>query len=102
MKCFDSFDVENDILELRPKGTDGVDVSVNLNNNGTITTLLFGANRRTDLIELDTSHPRCTENDESAQFVKIQNGNTIHSKCIIRVGIYPGYLYILFYLFSIS
>ena len=102
MKCFDSFDVENDILELRAKGSNGAAVSVNLNINGTITKLHFGANRSTDWIELDAWSPRCLEEDESARFVKIQNGHIIHSTCVIRVGNHPGYYYILFYQFSIS
>ena len=89
-KCFDTFDVENDILELRPQGTNGVSISVNLNNNGTITQLLFGINVNVNWIELDTSHPRCGE-DESAQFVKIQNERVIQSRCTIRVGNYPGF-----------
>ena len=98
MKCFDTFDVENDILELRPKGTDGVDISVNLNNNGTITKLLFGPDGSMDWIELDTSHARCTQGEsESSQFVKIQNGHVIKSQCAIRVGNYPGCEYFLFY-----
>ena len=91
MKCFDTFDVENDILELRPTGTNGVSISVNLNDNGTITQLLFGRDENVNWIELDTSHPRCKEDSESARFVKIQNGHIIKSHCLIRVGNYPGF-----------
>ena len=90
-KCFDTFDVENDILELRPKGTDGVSISIYLNNNGTITQLLFGIDVNVNWIELDDSHPRCSIDSESAQFVKIQNGHVIQSHCAIRVGNYPGF-----------
>ena len=89
MKCFDTFDVENDIFELQPEGSDGVAISVNLNNNGRITKLLFGHDGSKDWIELNTSHPRCGDS-ESAQFVKIQNGHVIRSTCAIRVGNYPG------------
>ena len=98
MKCFDTFDVVNDILELRPEGSNGVDISVNLNNNGTITKLLFGPDGSMDWIELDTSHPRCIDGEsESAKFVKMQNGRVIQSQCAIRVGNYPGCEYFLFY-----
>ena len=102
MKCFDSFDVENDILQLRATGIDATSISVKFNNNGTITKFLFGPNGNKDWIVLDNNDSVCNEEEEKAKFLKIQNGQIIHSKCIIRVGNYPGYLYILFYLFSIS
>ena len=90
IKCFDTFDVENDILELRSEGWDAVAISVNLNNNGTITQLLFGYHGSIDWIELDINGLRCDDDSEVTNRVKIQNGQVIESNCVIRVGIYPG------------
>ena len=90
MKCFDTFDVENDILEFRPTGSNGVSISINLNNDGTITQLLFGYHGSIDWIELDINGLRCDDDSEVTNLVKIQNGQVIESNCVIRVGIYPG------------
>ena len=95
MKCFDSFDVQNDILELRATGTDGSSISVNLHNNGTITKLLFGPNGSKNWVEIDTKTV-CSDAIEETSFIKIQNGQIIHSACAIRVGNYPGCEYILY------
>ena len=83
-KCFDTFDVENDILEFRPTGSNGVSISINLNNDGTITQLLFGRDGNMDWIEIDTNYPRCDEDHESAQLLKIKNGHVIQSHCPIQ------------------
>ena len=80
-QCFNSFDVENDILELKRGGDDGVEISVNLVNNGIISKLQFGRNADLDLIEIDSSHDACGESFESANAIRIQNGVIIKSAC---------------------
>ena len=83
-QCFNSFDAENDILELRRGGDDGVEISVNLVNNGIISKLQFGRNADLDIVEIDTSQDICGESFESANAVRIQNGVIIKSACVNR------------------
>ena len=75
--------METDILELRKSGDDGVEISVNLINNGDITRLHFGQNADLDLIEIDSGSVDCGETYEEANAIKIQNGVVIQSPCAI-------------------
>ena len=81
IQCFNSFDAENDILELRRGGDDGVEISVNLVNNGIISKLRFGRNADLDLVEIDSGHDKCGKSFESANAIRIQNGVIIKSAC---------------------
>ena len=84
IQCFNSFDAENDILELRRGGDDGVEISVNLVDNGIISKLQFGRNADLDIVEIDTSQDVCGESFESANAIRIQNGVIIKSACVNR------------------
>ena len=83
--------MENDILELRKSGDDGVEISVNLIKNGDITRLHFGQHNDLDLIEIDSGSEDCEETFEEANAIKIQNGVIIQSPCVILNP--PGLLF---------
>ena len=73
----------NDIIELRSTGNDGADISINLINNGMKTELVgFGLNADLNFVEIDGDYSFCYSNNESASFIKIQNGQILKSKCL--------------------
>ena len=94
--CFDSFDVENDIIELRNGGNDGVRISINLISKGVKTQLLFGKNENSIWVALDKDNDRCKSAEEMeaegmgagrldgeiSSFIKIRNGEVIQSACV--------------------
>lgn len=81
--CFDSYDAENDIFELRHAGGgDGVTIHVNLINKGIATKLFFGSNANLDWFWIDENNLRCEKHVEVAHSIKIKNGTLIESECI--------------------
>ena len=80
--CFDSFDLENDIFELRNGGDNAVVLTINLINRGVSKSLKFGLH--TDLIKIaiDRDSLYCRENAEAVSSLRIKNGNVIDSECI--------------------
>ena len=91
IKCFDSFDTVNDILEIKNGGHDGVLIFVKLINNGTFTELRFGQNENVKGIHIDGNLQKCTKTVESARSIKIQNGQIIESTCVVRNGNPTGF-----------
>ena len=90
--CWNAFDFENDIVEIRHNGgDDGVSIHVNLIHEGVSTKLLFGSNADIDWITLDSGPIRsspdasdglyCQVAKEAAHAIKIQNGKIIESEC---------------------
>ena len=89
--CFDSFDLENDIFEIRIDGNgDGTTVFINIINQGVTIPLRFGSNENADWIILDgdkNTYPRsgdgwyCRTSSEAALAVRIQNNKIIGSFC---------------------
>ena len=98
--CFDSFDLENDIFEIRIDGNgdawhhDGTSVFINIINQGVTIPLRFGSNENADWILLDgdlNTYPRsgdavtdgwyCRTSSEGALAVRIQNNKIIGSFC---------------------
>ena len=90
--CWNAFDFENDVVEIRHNGgEDGVSIHVNLIYEGVSTKLLFGSNANIDWITLDSgpisSSPKasdglyCQAAKEAAYAIKIQNGKIIESEC---------------------
>ena len=86
--CFNSLDVEKDIIELRSTGNNGREISINLIDGGVTTQLLFGSNADEPWIYIDGNLIQCTsdgpEDEESTNVLKIQNGIIIQSACIGR------------------
>ena len=80
--CFDSFDLRNDIIELRNGGNHGLTVSVNLINGRLNTQLLFGKNADMTKLRIDGDHNGCREDYEKSSNIKIQNGIIIKSACV--------------------
>ena len=80
--CFDSFDLKNDILELRNGGIDAVTLAINLRNKGVSTSLKFGLNGDLTTIAIDQNSLYCNEDGEAASTIRIQNGKVIESECI--------------------
>ena len=90
--CWNDFDFENDIIELRYNGcNDAVTFHVNLINEGVSTKLLFGLNADIDWIALDSDYNwgaygddglYCIAHAEAAHAIKIQNGKIIESECV--------------------
>ena len=84
--CFGSFDVENDMLELRivdeTRTGRGTGISVNLINAGVTTTLLFGSSGTDTEFALDPDSLLCRSPWENAPAIRIQNGTVIQSACI--------------------
>ena len=92
--CFYAIDIENDIIELQYGGTDAVQISINLINEGVTTQLLFGPNAKSTWIAIDGNGFRCNLAEdmelesagvvhvgEVSQFIRIQNGKIIQSAC---------------------
>ena len=95
--CLDSFDFGNEIIELRFNGVnDGVQVHVDLINEGVTTRLLFGSNADVDFIAFDSTLNSgdaygddglyCMTTKEATDVLKIRNGNIIESECINPLG----------------
>ena len=63
-------------------GDDGVAVNVNIDNAGTKTKLLFGSNVDLESVRIDGDTLSCTQTEETAYAIKIQNGVIIKSQCI--------------------
>ena len=86
--CFDLFDVQKDIIELRSTGNNGREISINLIDAGGTKQLLFGPNADEPWIYIDGNLIQCTsdgpEDGESTYVLKIQNGIIIQSACIGR------------------
>ena len=82
LTCFDSFDLENDIFELRNSGIDAVSLAINLINKGVSTPLKFGLNGDLTKITIDGNQLHCKGDAEAASAIRIQNGNVIDSECI--------------------
>ena len=87
LTCFDSFDLENDIFEIRNGGNDAVSLAINLINRGVSTSLKFGLNGDLTMIAIDGSPVYCREDAEAANAIRIQNGNVIDSECIGELSI---------------
>ena len=79
--CFESFDMKNDIFELRNGGTDRVKISVILNHGGMTTQLMFGSNEDLTQIWIDGNKMNCASSWETTPSIKIQNGNIVRSAC---------------------
>ena len=83
--CFNSFDEENDIIELRNGGNNGVRISINLISKGVKTQLLFGKNENLIWVALDRrneDNDSCKSDGEISSFIKIRNGEVIQSACV--------------------
>ena len=75
--CFNSFDEENDTIEIRDGGRTESRISINLLKEGVRTKLL--AEGHTIVINRDRLE--CGPNYEYAPAVKIKDGNVIQSSC---------------------
>ena len=82
LTCFDSFDLENDIFELRNGGDDAVTLAINLINRGVSTPLKFGRNANLIKVAIDANSLYCRDDAEAAFNIRIQNENIIKSQCI--------------------
>ena len=86
--CFDLFDVQKDIIELRSTGNDGREISINLIDREGTKQLFFGPNADEPWIYIDGNLNQCTsdgtEKEESTNVLKIQNGIVIQSPCVDR------------------
>ncbi len=81
--CFVSFNVETDTIELRNGGDDGTPVYVDLINKGTTIRLqTFGQFENLNYIRIDGDQEDCGEIQETAHFIKIQNGIIKESECV--------------------
>ena len=80
--CFDSFDSQNDIIELRNGGNHGLTISVNLIIGRVNTQLLFGKDADMTWLKIDGDHNGCREDYEKAGLIKIQNGIIAKSACV--------------------
>ena len=87
LTCFDSFDLEHDIFELRNGGVDGVSLAINLINGDVSTSLKFGFNGDLTKITIDGNQLYCRGDAEAASAIRIQNGNVIDSECIGELSI---------------
>ena len=81
--CFDSYDLENDIFELRHSGgNNDVSIFVNIVHEGVTSQLLFGSKLDLTWINIDGDDLECLTNKESTNFIRIKNKNIIESQCI--------------------
>ena len=80
-KCFGTFDIENDIIELRNDGIDAVSIYVDSIHEGNTTRLLFGQNKNIQKLVIDGHFPKCDQNEEVATHIKIKNGSIYVSAC---------------------
>ena len=79
--CFDSFLPNQDIIELRSGGTDGVSISVKLNYDGMSTQLLFGKNADLTTVILNRNGNKCSQPYEITSAIKIHDGRITESEC---------------------
>ena len=79
--CFDSFDLENDIIELQNGGMHSVTISVNLINGEVTKQLLFGPHANMNWLVIDNGE-WCRKKEEKASVVRIQNGIITKSACV--------------------
>jgi len=80
--CFDSFDVVNDIIELRNTGIGGSNITISLINDEVITQLVgFGQDANLNFISIGGNQNSCSRNSEIAGFIQIQNGKIFKSEC---------------------
>ena len=92
--CFNSIDVEKDIIELRHEGgSNAVTISIKLINKGHAQQLYFGPSADKIGIAIDGNNFQCSEKGhhvpghvpdigEVAFSVEIQNGTIIRSQCV--------------------
>ena len=85
-KCFGTFDIENDIIELRNDGIDAVSIYVDSIHDGNTTRLLFGQNRNISKLVIDGHSPKCNEDGEIATLIRIKNGSIYESTCISKLN----------------
>ena len=80
--CFDLFDVEQDVFELKyGSGNSSMEISVNLINRGVSKKLHFGKNGNLDSTVIDENNLSCREDQEITNVIRIQNGTIIESEC---------------------
>ena len=79
--CFESFDIKNDIFELRNGGADAVKISVILTRGGMTTQLMFGLNEDLTEIWINGNLMNCGGGYETTPSIKIQNGIIVRSAC---------------------
>ena len=88
--CFENFDLQNDIFELRHSGgNNGVTISVNLIYQGETSQLLFGLQADLTWIKIDGDGLKCKKDVEAAYTLRVQNGKIIESECI---GLFINFL----------
>lgn len=81
--CFDRFDVEQDVFELKyGSGNNSMEISVNLINRGVSKKLHFGKNANLDSTVIDENNLSCREDQEITNVIRIQNGTIIESECV--------------------
>ena len=81
--CFDSYDLENDIFEIRHSGgNNGVTIYVNIVHEGITSQLFFGSKMDLSWVTIDGDDLKCLENIESTNSIRIKNRNIIDSQCI--------------------
>ena len=80
--CFDLFIPSYEIIELRNGGTDGVRISIKLDNNGFSTQLLFGQNGDLNSVFIDGNNNVCNEQNEITSTIRIHDGKIIQSECL--------------------
>ena len=81
LKCFETFAIKNDIIELQNVGIDAVSVFVDLIFGANITRLLFGQNKNIEKLTIDGNSSKCNKNEEIAAFIKIKSGLIYASPC---------------------
>ena len=81
LTCFDSFDIENDIFELRNGGIVGVTIAINLINRGVSRTLKFGRSANLTKVTIDENSLYCQDDAESVFNIRIRNENVFESEC---------------------
>ena len=81
IKCFDSFDIKNDIIELQNDGFDAVSIYVDLIFGANTTRLLFGQNTDKQKLTIDGHYPKCNKDEEVATFIQIKNASIYASTC---------------------
>ena len=82
LTCFDSFDLENDIFELRNGGIDAVTIAINLINRGVSKTLKFGRNANVTKVAIDENSLYCQDDAESVFNIRIRNENVLESELL--------------------
>ena len=85
LTCFDFFNIQKDIIEIRNKGDKDVSsiiVSVKIIDKGKPHDLKFGLNKNIDVISINEKNQSCTTSFEEAAFILIKNGTVIWSECV--------------------